>query len=531
MKILCDLRQSQLTYRSMRFVIIIGFFCALAPAAFAQAADPNAIDLSGKMDTIARGTGGSNWEFSLSGFLNVGLQNKDNWEDFEVAGSITKMRFGGPLIFDTTNNPEFGDNDPNLYGDFDGDGIGDIISHGALFFKGKTIFPYFDFTPNSGFATHDKFAGFYFPHAMDFDDNGTTDVIVYNDDNSIRLYKGGVSFGTKKYQFADDSIQFPSALYSMEVGKFGAHLKPMIISSNGPKTYLIKQTGNAFSQDSVILISDSANGGITVTNLYATDITGDGITDLIVSDGTRIYIFKGSDDFGSYPLTPQTAFYTIRSPRLTDFGTWNSLSFDFGNGMKACGDLTGSGIPYLAVNTDINEAGYYKGFIFFYAGGKALDSLYDAVIGDEDQGLGGVDTLHSIDSSGRTVCLINDFRDKNFGLFDLDFLMSRGCEKIPHKTNPKMVTIQSRITEGFEVSCFPALANKFTKVQISSDKYSEAAITIFNLLGQVIQTRKIVLDPGGNTEFFNTTDWTNGTYIGSVESSSGVRSIKFLVNH
>jgi len=534
MRIICYLSQSQLTLKYMRLFAIIGFLYVFAPAAFAQAADVDAIDLSGKMDTIAVGSADGN--LVLGGYLNVGLQNPDNWEDFEIvkvsSSAYSIMRFGGPLIFDTTNNPTMY-SDATLYGDFDGDGVGDIIAdRGTFFFKGESSYPYFQPGSTSQFATRDKFASFYYPRAIDFDGDGIIDFLVYTDDNSIRLYKGGTSFGTKKYQFADDSVQFPTALSAMTVGKFGAHLKPMVICYGSKKTYLIKQTGGGFSQDSVLILGDSANAGISITNLYAMDITGDGITDLIVSDNYHIYIFRGGDDFGTYPLTPKTAFYTIKSPRLTDITHFGFVN-DFGQFLlRACGDLTGSGIPYLAIGGDQSGSGYNKSYAFFYAGGKALDSLYDGIIGYVNNG--GpllLDTLHSINSTGRTVGLINNSEDENFNLRDIDFLMFRNCDSIPHKTNPAMNKAVNTNQEGFEVSCFPAIANKFTKIQITSDRYSETTITVFNLLGQVIQKRMIQLDLGENTEFFNTTDWTNGTYIVNIESLSGNRSTKFLVNH
>ncbi len=515
----------------MRYFVIIGILCAFAPATFAQAADPKAIDLSGKMDTIARGS----QNVDLGGFLNVRTHHQPPWEDFELKKSDhTKMRFGGPLIFDTTNNPPFanGGYDPQFYGDFDGDGIGDIIADDGVFFKGKSLFPYFD-TATSGCFVRDPF----YPKVIDFDEDGTEDFIICAGDHRIRVFNGGSSFGKIKYLYASDSVQLPDQIYSMEVGKFNPQQKPMIISYAGNKIYLIKQTGNSFSQDSVIIVSDSALGGIIVTNLYATDITGDGITDLIVSDGLHIYIFKGGDNFGTYQLTSQNAFYTIKSPRLTDFANYGFIR-NFGanggyatDGLRACGDLTGTGIPYLAVGAEVNESGYFKGYEFFYAGGKALDSLYDAVVGYVDQGLGGIDTLHSINTSGRTVCLLNDFFDQNFGNLDLDFLMSRDCENIPHKTNPNMVGVVWMEQDSLQLIAYPALANRFVKLHISAIQSEKATVEIFDLLGRRLDVREVILDAGENTEFYNTGNFSEGTYIARLKTSSNELVAKFIIHH
>jgi hypothetical protein len=539
MRIICNLRLSQLTYSNMRIIAYIGILSCLASAVFAQAADKDAIDLSGKMDTIERGRAlpPPYLELTLGGFLNVGLKNSDQWEDFElIRMDTTRIRFGGPLIFDSTNNVNFNNGAyiPQLYGDFNGDGIADIIANQGIFFKGHLSNPYFDNLPTSGIASWDVFQNYFNSKGIDYDEDGIKDFLNSAGDHRVRVYKGGSSFGTIEFIYAIDSIQFPAFITSMEVGKFNPRSKPMVVCYAGSKLYLVNQTGNSFSQDSVIVVSDSAFGGIIVTNLYATDITGDGITDLIVSDGLHIYIFKGGDNFGTYQLIPGNAFYTIKSPRLTDFANYGFIK-DFGSnnvGLRACGDLTGTGIPFLEVNANINEAGYFKSYAFFYAGGKALDTLFDSDVSYVTNGsIFYIDTLHSINSMGRTVCLINNKVDFNFNNYDLDFLMSRECEKIPHKTNPKMVRVNTANSIEFEASCYPSIANKFTKVEITADKFSQATITVFNLLGQSIQKRIIKLDPGENIEYFSTSNWTNGTYIVKIESSSGTRITKILVQH
>jgi hypothetical protein len=542
MRIICNLRLSQLTYSNMRIIAYIGILCFIVPAAFAQgeAADENAIDLSAKMDTIARET--QTPFYVPDGFRNVGLQNPDQWEDFELfsirslfaAQDSSWLHYGGtPLIFGNPTNAVIADV-PVLYGDFDGDGVGDIIgSVWRGFYKGKKSFPYFDTTYTSQFKFHG--GSFSFLGSFDFDSDGTTDLFAQAGDPSngyILLYKGGSNFGSKPIMFADDSIIIPaSASKGSAIGKFGSHLKPMIVWANANGyIYLLKQTDGKISGDSIVVIGNSTAGGIAVSNLYATDITGDGITDLIVSDNYNIYIFKGGDDFGTYQLTPKNAFYTIKSPRLTDVTTFGFVD-DYGAYMHACGDLTGTGIPYLMVGGDQSGAGYFKAYGFLYAGGKALDSLYDGIIGYVSGSNLEIDTLHSINVTGKTACLINDYRDYDDNNSNIDFLMSRDCDRIPHKTNPNMVAVRKTNIAEFKISCNPAIANKFTKVQISSDKFSGATLTVFNLLGQVIQKRIVEIEPGNNSEFFNTTDWTNGTYILNVELSSGVRTTKFLVQH
>jgi hypothetical protein len=514
----------------MKTFITVFLLCFFFSTVFAQspAADKDAIDLTAKMDTIVAG----NRFFDLGTMLNVGLKNSDQWEDFTIFYAedkllLDKLRFGGPLLFDSVNIPPVQDY-AILYGDFDNDGIGDLIGvEWRAFYKGKKEYPYFDSVHTTQFATQDKFANFLLQRAFDFDEDGITDYLATNDDNSARFYKGSKSFGEGKYLFATDSIQFPSAISSMIVGKFNPRKKPYLICYVGNKTYLIKQTANSFAEDSVMILSDSASGGILVKNLYATDITGDGITDLIVSDGYHIYIFKGGDDFGTYQLTPENAFYTIKSPRLTDYANYGFLK-DFGTyNMRACGDLTGSGIPYLEIDADIDEAGYFKSYAFFYAGGKALDSLYDAVIGIVTNGVNFTfDTLHSINATGRTVCLINNGADEDFHLHDLNFLMSRDCEKIPHKTNPQMKTgIYGMKSEGMKAEAGAG----FVRFKISSN-LGNCSLTIYDLLGREISSRSLTVY-GNDIEQFDTSEFADGTYFGVLQGNGIECSTKFLVSH
>jgi hypothetical protein len=127
--------------------------------------------------------------------------------------------------------------------------------------------------------------------------------------------------------------------------------------------------------------------------------------------------------------------------------------------------------------------------------------------------------------------LINDFQDYKDGNIDLDLLMSRSCDMIPHRTNPTMINVVSRIQEGFEASCYPSFANKFEKIRIISDQVMDGKITIYNLLGNPIAIRKVYFDQGENIEFFNTVDWNSGTYIIKIESGNTIQTTKFFIRH
>jgi hypothetical protein len=512
---------------------------ALSATAQSPAADKDAIDLSGKMDTVARGASGSNWSLYLGPLLNVRLQNQDSWEDFEISQSLTgaigKMRFGGPLLFDTINNPIFHEF-PVFYGDFDGDGIGDLIGQDLIdFFKGKKSYPYFDTVYNSLLRFHDISGGMGIDFNTDYDEDGLPDLIGNGHDGNnyfITLYKGGDSSWSHSIIFPSDSLKLPPRSFQyVTAGKYGQHLKPMIVLARGNEIYYIPHNVS-LNQDSIILISDTADDVITVTSMLSTDITGDGIQDLLVSDGSYVYVFKGSDNFGTYPLTPQTAFYKIPSPRILDLDRFHTMNNDFGNDMWTVGDITGSGIPYLMVNVNVYDqpSGFFQPYLFFYAGGKALDTLYDAIITIyNSQGLGGVDTLHSINSTGRTVALINDFQDRNFGNNDLDFLLSRDCENIPHKTNPQMLTSINENSHS-PVSLKARSNGGYVDILIGGESNGEHKLAIYDMLGAKLAERNLGYIGGREIEQFDTKDFAGGTYIAVLQGRDGAVSVKFPVS-
>ena len=178
---------------------------------------------------------------------------------------------------------------------------------------------------------------------------------------------------------------------------------------------------------------------IAVTGLYTMDITGDGIPDLLVTDGVYIYIFKGSDSLGYYPLTKYRAYYRIPHPVLLE-GSGSDWSYIDGwaSSMFNCGDLTGSGVPVLGVIGGSSTSGDYDA-VFFYCGGKALDSLFDGLLYHNVQFDGGyenLDTLHSIDSTGRSAVLVPLFGGP-------DLVLNRDGDKMPHRTNSLWLTVQS----------------------------------------------------------------------------------------
>jgi hypothetical protein len=93
--------------------------------------------------------------------------------------------------------------------------------------------------------------------------------------------------------------------------------------------------------------------------------------------------------------------------------------------------------------------------------------------------------------------------------------------------NTAVVTLQ----ENFEATCFPSIGNKFVKVQITSALTHRCTIEIFDLLGRKIDRREVMLDLGNNTEYYDTSQFPEGTYIVRIISDGQELNKKFIIHH
>jgi hypothetical protein len=198
---------------------------------------------------------------------------------------------------------------------------------------------------------------------------------------------------------------------------------------------------------------------------------------------------------------------------------------NFGSSIRACGDMTGSGIPFIAIDANVDEPGYYKGYTFFYAGGKALDSLYDAVISQEFADPTVTDTLHNIEENGHTVPLLFDnaqFNSRNLILYSL-------TDQIPHKTNPQMSTIINESGRS-PVSLKARSGGGYVDILIDGESPGEHQLSIYDILGKKLAERNLGYIGGRQIEQFDTKDLASGTYIAVLQGRDGTVSVKFPVS-
>ena len=535
----------------MRYFAIIGILCAFASSAFTQAADPAAIDLSYKL----KGIDSSGPGYTLNLNHTVGLQNADPFEDImlgyfeDTIPNNSALRFGGPLLFNTSNLPHVSDDYIVSYHDMNGDSINDIITGvgggGRLrFHKGRNSYPYLDSLPDGQLMFYSYVYSMSFLGTLDYNHDGIEDVLVYVSDYlgsappKFLVYAGGNNFD-KALINPEDSLPYPLATYrgyGELVAKFGKNLPTMLLISQADtgsgktifKTGLIR-IHPPLSQDTVewFTRSDRDSNALSPRNMYAMDITGDGVPDLLALDGTSIYIFKGGDDFGSYPLTKDHAYYVIHSPKEIDINF--PLLSGFGGYMYNCGDLTGSGIPYLMVTASESLMTSAHKYAFFYAGGKALDSKFDAFL--QEYGRDSyftVDTLHTIVDFGRTAAVFQSDVDAGASF---DELIYQDCDKIPHTPNPDLRIANISIeTSTLSAIAYPQIAKNFVKIRISGiGGFSHVRIYLYDILGRLLANREVIASEGENTEYFDLTNYQSGSYVVKIVSQDGIANTHFIV--
>ena len=204
---------------------------------------------------------------------------------------------------------------------------------GPSFFKGIKRYPYFD-TATAVLITHDYEPGTEQPiviGAEDCNGDGIPDLIAatlsppYGYTDFFLYYGGGGRLNNSGFLYPNNSVQTVrnSNWHGATSGIYSKGGKPMAFIAQSDKTHdtipkEIFQIGvlrhlNDLAHDSLIILSHTTdaphwyNPGsdsmIATTGLYTMDITGDGISDLLVTDGVYIYVFKGTDSLGYYPLT------------------------------------------------------------------------------------------------------------------------------------------------------------------------------------------------------------------------------------
>ena len=130
---------------------------------------------------------------------------------------------------------------------------------------------------------------------------------------------------------------------------------------------------------------------------------------------------------------------------------------------------------------------------------------------------------HSVDRTGRSAVLVS--------VDNFDFLLYHDGDKIPHVTNPQFASVSGEQLASSNLTAIPTIANRYVKVHAASPIAATEHLVIYNLLGVAIASRRIEVDAGDNTEYFETTGWASGTYTAELNADNQVSTTRFIVQH
>lgn len=175
----------------------------------------------------------------------------------------------------------------------------------------------------------------------DLNGDGIADLVVSDDDNqALYVYRGVAADWIASPPVFATTLAYPTGLVvnDMTIGDFeGSGADELAITyDDGSLQVLDPGAGLTFPST---LALDPLLGGpsSSAQRLMATDLTGDGRDDLIVSDtnGGRVVVYRGGTAFGANPR---------ESPRIADAG------------LLAAGDLNGDGRSELVVTHDATNS-------------------------------------------------------------------------------------------------------------------------------------------------------------------------------
>ncbi len=80
-----------------------------------------------------------------------------------------------------------------------------------------------------------------------------------------------------------------------------------------------------------------------------------------------------------------------------------------------------------------------------------------------------------------------------------------------------------------ELSIYPNPANEITSIVFSSETEAAATITVYNMLGEVVEANNVQVVAGNNTQEINVADYETGSYIVQIQLGEAVITSKLEV--
>ncbi len=241
--------------------------------------------------------------------------------------------------------------------------------------------------------------------------------------------------------------------------------------------YLNIYFGSAQIDTIVDLTSPKASTAFFLDDLSAFDVNGDDRVDLLwtFADSSQrsVFIHYGGSDFQQrFQAGPD---FIINAP---------AGSCDFGNEICNAGDMNGDDEEDLLIAAKCTGQG--NGIVFVYAGGKALDDLFDAARGQTLEGAFGssVSGVGDINHDGYCDIVIGA-PNQPWSRYEGYFGIFLGDPRIPTSVEANK---PEKIPTDFVLrSAYPNPFNRETIFELSLPRRAMIEMKVFNILGKEVK--------------------------------------------
>jgi hypothetical protein len=508
--------------RSARFAALSIAVAFVSSVAHAQmVADPNAIELRPFVTVLDS----ANPQMRTTPIYNIGDLDGNGFDDLitpilvtdDTGRTTSEMlieRFGANGIMSADTLDGF---NPTLIADWDGDGRKDI-------FQIETPGGYYRYWLNRGIATPPYFA----PAVelfkgqdlrptliQDLNGDGIPDLIA---SISHKLYIFYGPLLTADTLVPNDSIAFNfSQRYTYMVGVFvghftDSHKKQLLLLTSAQEetgawmwsiTARLYPSADApnelWNSTPAIVYTDTISAALFVYTApaIAADFTADGFDDFLIGDSAHVYVYNGGPTFGSRLMHNADASLVLTSPHMLAPTRYRTMSYP--QDITFLGDITGSGIPYIAVDAATNQDSVGNVTSFFYAGGAALDPFYDATL---TWPIWYSSHLLPV-RSGSVPALV--FTNQVTGGMELDLLRD-GLANLPHTQRSRV----ARRSESSPPLSIEMLSNGNVALSLPEDA---VRLRVYNTIGELVEARPLTAE--GCT--LASRNWPHGAYTIAVE--------------